>query len=246
MKNIQIYKKGFLIGMSAVLLSNVTGCSSIEVVDTKTETVSEDPEWVTKRMYEEDEKEFTKEEIEKAALDAFEMWSTDIENNFQSFNNSAVVESAKDKIANTFIQMTDFLFYGDSIEYGDGKTVSLEQLGEEAVEKMILIYSIVDSKIESYWPNYKEEIEEKRKLAVGYISDKANSLKLYLLDKVSEHMSEEDYERNGVYWQMFKEQAKEDFEDGKDLLKDLLNKGIDFADEKYQDFKAEHEQGYHK
>lgn len=231
-----------MIGMSVVVLSNVTGCSSSpEVVDTQTEIVSEDPEWVTRRMPEE-KQELTKEEIEQAAVDAFDMWSADIENTFQSFNDSALVEGAKDKIATTFIYMTDFLFYGGSIEYGNGKSVTLSEIGESAAEKMRLIYSTVDSKIESYWPGYKEEIETKRKLAVGYISDKANSLKLYLLDKASEHMTDEEYTQSGIYWQMFKEQAKNDFANGKDLLKDLGGKGIDFADEKYQEFK----EGYSK
>lgn len=243
MKNIRIYKKGLLIGMSAmVILPSITGCSGdVEVTNTETESVKETPDWVKERMpYTKEEEEITKEDMEKAAIDAFESWSSDIEESFSKLNDSTMVVSAKEAIATNFIHMTDFLFYGGEIQYGNGKVVTLSALTDTAKKKIELIYSIVDSKIESYWPNYKEEIEEKWQLGKGYVADKANTLKLYLLEKASEHMTEEEYAKAGEYWDLFKEQTKSDYENGKEFLKNLWDSGTEYTDEKYQQFKQEH------
>lgn len=250
MKNIRIYKKGLLIGMSAmVILPNISGCSGdVEVTNTETESTQNTPDWVKERMQhtQEGEAEITKEEIEKAATDAFEAWANDIEVSFQKLNDSTMVENAKESIAKNFMNMTDFLFYDGEIVCKNGKTVTLSALSETAKKKIELIYSTIDSKIESYWPNYKEETEEKWNLGKGYISDKANTLKLYLLEKASEHMTEEEYEKVGEYWDLFKAQTKSDYENGKEVLKNLWDSGTKYADEKYQQFKEEHENGYSK
>lgn len=249
MKNIRIYKKGILIGLSSLMLTNVTACSKEqEVVDTKNTVSQQQPDWVKKRMQNEqnNDQTWTQEEIEKAAVDAFDSWSTSIESSFQNLQDTAMMQSAKEKIATTFITMTDILFYGEAFEYSDGKTITISELSETAKQKLELIYSTIDSKIESYWPGYKEEIEKGWNLGKGYICDKANRLKLYLLDQISNHMSEENYEKCGEYFRMFKEQSKTDLENGKDLLQELWNQGVTYADEKYQDFKEEHENEYQK
>ena len=85
MKNIKIYKKGLLIGFGATFLfPNLTGCSSSqEVLDVKEEVVSENPDWLEERMHEKETVKVTEEEIEKAAVEAFESWASDIEKCFK-------------------------------------------------------------------------------------------------------------------------------------------------------------------
>ena len=53
-------------------------------------------------------------------------------------------------------------------------------------------------------------------------------------------MTEEEYAKAGEYWDLFKEQTKSDYENGKEFLKNLWDSGTEYTDEKYQQFKQEH------
>ena len=62
-------------------------------------------------------------------------------------------KSVKEKLEDTFITLTDFIFYNGTI-----KGVTFDELTDSAKEKVLTAYEKIDSKIESYFPNYKENI----------------------------------------------------------------------------------------
>ena len=70
-------------------------------------------------------------------------------------------------LKNTFITLTDFIFYDGEIK---GKKFS--DLTSSAKEKVIDIYTKIDDKLETKFPNYKENIKGTSKNAYNNIKDK--------------------------------------------------------------------------
>ncbi len=82
-----------------------------------------------------------------------------------SSNETTISENVKNK----FIEIVDFIFYGKEIK---GRT--FESLSMEAKGKIIYYALLIDAKIDSKWPQYKENISEK------YNDIKAKLLAKYL------------------------------------------------------------------
>ena len=61
----------------------------------------------------------------------------------------------KETLKNTFITLTDFIFYN-----GEIKGTTFSELTQTAKEKVISIYEKIDAKIESVYPGYKEMIKD--------------------------------------------------------------------------------------
>lgn len=64
--------------------------------------------------------------------------------------------SLKDKAKNTFITVVDFIFYD-----GEIKGRKFNELTGAAKAKIVYYALLLDSKIDSKWPNYKEELQTK-------------------------------------------------------------------------------------
>ena len=65
----------------------------------------------------------------------------------------------KETLKNTFITLTDFIFYD-----GEIKGTTFHELTTIAKEKVLSIYETIDAKIESVYPGYKEMIKEHKAL----------------------------------------------------------------------------------
>lgn len=144
-----------------------------------------------------------------------------------------VSEKDEHLLRNTFITLTDFIFYGGEIK---GKTFS--ELKDDIKEKILDIYTKIDSKIEDKVPNYKEDLKE----GALDIKDMVNDLKNSILNKYKNYTGEEDYNeevesfKEGIndmkevydtykpYIDSGKEKAKEYYESGKEYLNDWYQK----------------------
>ena len=92
------------------------------------------------------------------------------------------------KLKNTFVKLTDFIFYG-----GEIKGHTFKELREDAKNKVISLWEKLDSKISNKYPNYKENIKDTASNTYSNIKDKANSLKEQILEKYKEKVGEDSY-----------------------------------------------------
>ena len=94
-------------------------------------------------------------------------------------------EKAKDKLKGTFITIVDFIFYDSEI-----KGIKFNDLTNEAKQNILDTASMIDSKIMSKYPNYKEEISTKTRSAYSKASELikkgANNINQFSKDKLGE------------------------------------------------------------
>ena len=87
-----------------------------------------------------------------------------------------LTEDDKLTLTNTFITLTDFIFYNGTIK---GKTFN--ELTTSAKESVIALYEKIDNKIEEKFPGYKEQIKETSTKTYNNIKEKLTTLKDDLL-----------------------------------------------------------------
>ena len=99
-----------------------------------------------------------------------------IENEIENINyTESKKETIKEKLKENFIILTDFIFYDGTIK---GKTFN--ELTTSAKEEILELYEKIDNKIESIYPNYKEEIKDTSTKVYSKAKSMAISLKDYL------------------------------------------------------------------
>ena len=121
----------------------------------------------------------------------------DLENYVEEINTEVTEITSKevltedDKITlkNTFITLTDFIFYDGKIK---GK--SFKDLTTSAKQKVISIYETIDSKIEAKFPGYKETIKESSTKTYTDLKEELSNIKENLLTSYREEIGEENYE----------------------------------------------------
>ena len=144
----------------------------------------------------------------------------------------------KETLKNTFITLTDFIFYNGQIK---GKTFS--ELTNETKEKVIEVYEKIDSKIESVYPGYKEKIKESTTNTYTNIKDKLIELKNDITDTYKQEIGEDRFNKQVETFNESKEKMKESFEpviekiieESKKVYEDTKNK----IDNYYQTWKEE-------
>ena len=97
-------------------------------------------------------------------------------------------KSVKEKLEDTFITLTDFIFYGGTI-----KGVTFSELTDTAKEKVLTLYENIDSKIEEHFPNYKENIKSTAERGYNTAVSKAKELKDSIVSKYKETVGDEAY-----------------------------------------------------
>lgn len=102
---------------------------------------------------------------------------------------SLTVEEQK-TLENTFITLTDFIFYGGTI---NGKT--FDELTTEAKQQILLIYEKIDTKIESKIPRYKEKIASTATKTYENIKSKAEELKEEIKNQYIEDYGQDKYDQ---------------------------------------------------
>lgn len=127
-----------------------------------------------------------------------------------------------------FIIITDFLFYDGKI---NGKTFN--DLTNEAKLEVLNLYTALDQKIASCYPNYKEDIKEaSTKIYVNTV-EKAKKLKTSLEEKYKQKVGIDQYN-----------QTKEAYEENKERLKAAYNTTVDKVKEKASSAKEDFTEWY--
>ena len=150
-----------------------------------------------------------------------------------------VTENDKNTLKNTFITLTDFIFYGGTIK---GKT--FEQLQDETKVKVIDLYNRIDAKIESVSPNYKENIKTTGKKVYTNVVEKASNLKDNIKEGYKSFVGEDGYNQTSSAWESDKQSVKDVYEayeptidKAKDKAKDTYENAKDKISSWYQGFK---------
>lgn len=146
----------------------------------------------------------------------------------------------KNSLKDIFVTLTDFIFYDGTIK---GKT--FKELGLEAKTKILELYEKIDSKIESVYPNYKEDIKDTSTKAYSKVKEKTIELKDYLKDIYIERVGENTYQKELEAYEKVKEEVKEKtapvIKDVKEKAKDTYTNVKDKLDKWYQGVKESSE-----
>lgn len=129
----------------------------------------------------------------------------------------------KTTLENTFITLTDFIFYGGTI---NGKT--FDELTTEAKQQVLSIYEKIDSKIESKIPGYKEKISETATKTYENIKIKVSELKEEIKNQYIEDYGQDKYDQVEQAYEESKEALTESVESTYSVIVDVT---MDFYEE---------------
>lgn len=169
----------------------------------------------------------------------FTSYISEINNEVEEITNQdSLTKEEQNVLKNTFITLTDFIFYNGEIK---GKTFN--ELTTTAKESVISLYEKIDSKIESKIPNYKETIKDTSKKTYKNIKEKLTSLKDDLLLKYKTEIGEENYQEQEELIDESISTMKESFSPVIDTIVDKSKEIYETAKEKtsswYQEWKEE-------
>lgn len=164
-----------------------------------------------------------------------------IENEIENINyTESKKETIKEKLKENFIILTDFIFYDGTIK---GKTFN--ELTTSAKEEILELYEKIDNKIESIYPNYKEEIKDTSTKTYSKAKEKAKELKETIKNIYIERVGEDTYQKEMDIIKNTKDKVVEKttpvISDVKDKAKDTYTKAKDKLDEWYKNFKESSE-----
>ena len=119
-------------------------------------------------------------------------------------------------LENTFITLTDFIFYD-----GEINGVTFDELTDSAKEKVLDLYDKIDTKIESVFPNYKENIASTSKDVYANIKKEITELKDKIKDKYIDKHGQENYDNLENAYNESKETLKDSAQNTYETLKDV-------------------------
>ena len=119
-------------------------------------------------------------------------------------------------LENTFITLTDFIFYD-----GEINGVTFDELTDAAKEKVLDIYDKIDTKIESVFPNYKEDIASTSKDVYANIKKEITELRDKIKDKYIDEYGQEKYDNLEQSYNESKETLKDSAQSTYETLKDV-------------------------
>lgn len=150
-----------------------------------------------------------------------------------------LTETDQITLKNTFITLTDFIFYGGTIK---GKTFT--ELTTEAKEKVLTIYETIDTKIETKYPGYKETIKDNGTKIYSTVKEKTVELKDTLVSNYKDYVGEEAYNTTIDRYEEGKSNLKEVYEiyeptieTVKEKTKEKYNETKDKVSSWYQEWK---------
>ena len=178
--------------------------------------------------------------IEEEVIETDEEFVTYINNVEQEVTAIAEKEevTAEDQkvLENTFITLTDFIFYD-----GEINGVTFDELTDSAKEKVLDLYDKIDTKIESVSPNYKENIASTSKYVYANIKKEITELKDKIKDKyIDEHGQENYYNLENAYnesKETLKDSAKNTYETLKDVSTEFYENTKNKAENWYKNYK---------
>lgn len=224
MKNAKVYKRLLVLLAAGTFSLQTVGCTS----DTKEEIIMENND----KSNSEIDNEISSENKDKEVLKKIDEWMSDTNNilNYEKMDN------LNNTIEEALIKMTDFVVFGGTITLDSGEEVTLKDCSKEVASKIESVYSLIMAKVEEKFPGTISKLGDYFNEVKDFTKDKSKDVKEYLGDKIDEYI-ESGYQ-NGYYdestydfMKKFKEgigpQLKEDFNNGKETIKDLYNKGKD-------------------
>lgn len=149
-----------------------------------------------------------------------------------------LTSSEQNTLKNTFITLTDFIFYNGQI---NGKTFS--ELTDEVKKEIIIIYEQIDQQIEKKYPGYKDEIKENAEKTYNDIKEQLTILKEELINNYKEDVGEDKYNEQVQEYETKKEEVKEVVEPIIDEIieagKEIYETSKNSFDKWYQEWKEE-------
>ena len=125
----------------------------------------------------------------------------------ENVNNEVDKVNDENVLKNTFITLTDFIFYG-----GEIKGIKFNDLTSSVKEKVLNIYEEIDSKIENKFPGYKENIKSNSLRTYNNIKDKLDDLRNNLLNNYKNSVGEDEFN-----------DTIDSFNEGKESMNDTIN-----------------------
>ena len=119
-------------------------------------------------------------------------------------------------LENTFITLTDFIFYD-----GEINGVTFDELTDSAKEKVLDLYDKIDTKIESVFPNYKENIASTSKDVYANLKKEITELKDKIKDKYIDEYGQDKYDNLENAYNESKETLKDSAQSTYETLKDV-------------------------
>ncbi len=145
----------------------------------KVETTTEDKVVENNTVENSNDEAYTSDD--KEVINYFSDIEKDVDAELQNESN----QTTKDKLKGTFITIVDFLFYDSEIN-----GIKFDDLTAGAKQNILETVSLIDNKIMTKYPNYKEEISSKTKSAYNKASELikkgANNVKEFSKEKLGE------------------------------------------------------------
>lgn len=218
--------------LTICILLSVTACTT-----EKEETVANKDSIETKEITLVTEQDTTTIATDEEVVEYIE----DVTNEVETLTEEeSLSEKTKQSLKKAFITLTDFIFYDGTIK---GKT--FKELSYEAQTKILELYEKLDTKIESVFPNYKEEIKDTSTKTYSKAKEKAKELKETIKKIYIERVGEDTYQKEMDIIKNTKDKVVEKttpvISDVKDKAKDTYTKAKDKLDEWYKNFKESSE-----
>lgn len=218
--------------LTICILLSVTACTT-----KKEETVANKDSIETKEITLVTEQDTTTIATDEEVVEYIE----DVTNEVETLTEEeSLSEKTKQSLKKTFITLTDFIFYDGTIK---GKT--FKELSYEAQTKILELYEKLDTKIESVFPNYKEEIKDTSTKTYSKAKEKAKELKETIKKIYIERVGEDTYQKEMDIIKNTKDKVVEKttpvISDVKDKAKDTYTKAKDKLDKWYKNFKESSE-----
>ena len=157
------------------------------------------------------------EEQEISSDEEFVTYINNVEQEVTTITEKEEVTAEDQKVLeNTFITLTDFIFYD-----GEINGVTFDELTDEAKEKVLDIYDKIDTKIESVFPNYKEDIASTSKDVYANLKKEITELKDKIKDKYIDEYGQEKYDNLEQSYNESKETLKDSAQSTYETLKDV-------------------------
>ena len=128
-------------------------------------------------------------------------------NYLENVNNEVDKVNDENILKNTFITLTDFIFYDREI-----KKTKFKDLTSSVKEKVLNIYEEIDSKIENKFPGYKENIKSNSLRTYNNIKDKLEEVRNNILNNYKNSVGEDEFN-----------ETIDSFNEGKESMNDTIN-----------------------
>lgn len=161
----------------------------------------------------------------------------DFVNYLENVNNEVDKVNDKDKLKNTFITLTDFIFYD-----GEINGIKFKNLTSSVKEKVLNIYEEIDGKIESKFPGYKENIKSNSIKTYNNIKDKLDDLRNNILNNYKNSVGENEFNDTMDSFNEGKENMNDTINSYKPYIDDGKAKAKEYIDKKKDDLNDWYEQ----